>query len=62
VASGLTFGWLEEMESRTWDWRIRAVASPAAADKKIAIVLIDQTSLEHFARYEKIYWPWPRSL
>lgn len=62
VASGLTFGWLEEMESRTWDWRIRAVANPTAADKKIAIVLIDQTSLEHFARYEKIYWPWPRSL
>jgi adenylate cyclase len=62
TALGISQAWLGEIENRTWDWRLRSVARGIKPDPKIVIVMVDQTSLEHFARYEKIYWPWPRSL
>lgn len=50
------------IESATWDMRQRLVADPARHDPKIKIIMVDQSSLDHFARQEQIYWPWPRSL
>ncbi len=50
------------IENETWDMRQRLVANPAAHDPKIKIIMIDQSSIDHFARQEKIFWPWPRSL
>ena len=50
------------IESATWDMRQRLVASPSQHDPKIKIIMVDQSSLDHFARREQIYWPWPRSL
>lgn len=62
VGVGVQRYWLGEIEDRTWDWRVRSVAKASDHDPKIVLVMIDQTSLEHFAREEKIFWPWPRSL
>jgi adenylate cyclase len=62
VCAGLASGYLLEVENRTWDARVRFVAEPSAHNKKIKIIAIDQTSLDRFARHEKIFWPWPRSL
>lgn len=62
VAGMLSFGFLQDIENRTWDWRVRSIASPGSHDPKIKLIMVDQTSLEHFARKESIYWPWPRSL
>lgn len=53
---------LGDLEARTWDWRLRSIADPKLHNPKIKIVAIDQRSLDHFGRQEKIYWPWPRSL
>lgn len=50
------------IESATWDMRQRLIADPAQHDSKIKIIMVDQSSLDHFARQEQIYWPWPRSL
>ena len=58
----LNSGALANLESATWDMRQRLVANPTAHDPKIKIIMVDQSSLDHFARQEQIYWPWPRSL
>lgn len=58
----LNSGALANLESATWDMRQRLVADPTAHDPKIKIIMVDQSSLDHFARQEQIYWPWPRSL
>ncbi len=50
------------IESATWDMRQRLVATPGQHDPAIKIIMVDQSSLDHFARQEQIYWPWPRSL
>ena len=50
------------IESATWDMRQRLIADPSQHDSKIKIIMVDQSSLDHFARQEQIYWPWPRSL
>jgi adenylate cyclase len=53
---------LMDLEARTWDWRLRAIASAVPHNPDIKIITIDQASLDHFADEEKISWPWPRSL
>lgn len=55
-------GVLRDLEARTWDWRLQFIANPTLHNPKIKIIAIDQRSLDYFARQEKIYWPWPRSL
>ncbi|MBX7143144.1 MAG: adenylate/guanylate cyclase domain-containing protein [Oligoflexia bacterium] len=53
---------LDEIEYRTWDWRVRWVATQGRPASNIKIIMVDQSSLDHMAREEKIYWPWPRAL
>jgi adenylate cyclase len=53
---------IRDVESRTWDWRLCAIATQRPHSSSIKIITIDQASLDYFARYETIYWPWPRSL
>lgn len=53
---------LEEIEYRTWDWRVRWALADGKASTSIKIIMLDQSSLDHMAREEKIYWPWPRAL
>lgn len=52
----------EEIESRTWDWRLQLIAEDSKPDPRIKIIMIDQTSLEKRAKEEGQFWPWPRSL
>ncbi len=59
---GLHFSFLEEIENRTWDWRLKILAGSVTPDPDIKLIVIDQSSLDHFAREESIFWPWPRAL
>ena len=58
----LRFHLFQDIESKTWDWRIRLIAGQTKPDPKIKIIMIDQDSIDRFAQQEKIYWPWPRSV
>jgi adenylate cyclase len=51
----------EAVEDLTYDWRLRAIARPAAARRDIVMVMIDESSLRAF---EPLFggWPWPRML
>lgn len=60
--TGIKFHVLQDIESKTWDWRIRLIAKTTTPDPKIKIIMIDQDSIDRFAQEEKIYWPWPRSV
>lgn len=55
-------GRFDEIESRTWDWRLRSIAASTSADPNIKIIVIDQSSLDHFARNDSVYWPWFREM
>ncbi len=50
------------LEDRSWDFRLRLVADSKQADKSIQLIVIDQASLDYFARQQNITWPWPRAL
>lgn len=58
----LRYHFLQDIESKTWDWRIRLVAKHTKPDPRIKIIMVDQDSIDRFAQEEKIYWPWPRSV
>lgn len=62
AVAALVAGLLTDIETRTWDWRLRFIAGQEPHNPKIKLIVIDQTSLDHFGANEKIYWPWPRSL
>ena len=62
TALALRLDFLRDIESKTWDWRIRAISSNTLPDPRIKLIMIDQGSIDRFAQEEKIYWPWPRSL
>jgi adenylate cyclase len=49
----------ETIELKTYDWRMRATADPAAASRDIVLIAIDDASIEAL---EPIVgqWPWPR--
>lgn len=52
---------LESIENKSWDYRLKLTAS-GLGDPKIKIIVVDQASLDHYAREESITWPWPRTL
>lgn len=62
LAGALT-GW----ENTTWDWRVRqtvsaqSAVSVAAADS-IALILLDQPSLQWAQETNHLSWPWPREI
>lgn len=51
----------EELEYRTWDWRLRAIAEPPG-DTPIRIINIDQASIDYLANQEALVFPWPRGI
>lgn len=57
-----TVAWVQDLENRTWDWRLRFIAPFQPADPDIKIILIDQSSLEHFASNDAVTWPWFREM
>jgi adenylate cyclase len=57
----LSYNFLESIENKSWDYRLKLTAS-GVGDPKIKIIVVDQASLDHYAREEGITWPWPRTL
>lgn len=55
-------GALESIEYRTWDWRARLFARPGPATGDIALILLDQQSLDWGERENGLSWPWPREM
>ncbi|MBM3296985.1 MAG: adenylate/guanylate cyclase domain-containing protein, partial [Candidatus Aminicenantes bacterium] len=54
-------GFLEPLEWKSWDARLRLLARPERADPGIVLLLIDQYSLD-FYEDQGISWPWPRQM
>lgn len=50
------------VEYKTLDWRFRAFSDAERADDRIVLLMLDQASLDHFERVDKIPWPWPRGM
>lgn len=55
-------GALEDIEYRTWDWRARLFARPGPATDRIALILLDQQSLDWGKKENGLSWPWPREM
>jgi len=55
-------GLTRPLEWKSWDWRVRLFADPSEASRDIAIVLIDQYSLDVYQKEKGITWPWPRQM
>jgi len=50
------------LEWKSWDLRLRLFADPERASRDIAILLIDQYSLDVYEKQQGLSWPWPRQL
>src|SRR3989304_5482835 len=63
VLGAANLGWLETVERRSLDWRVRAFSESGGASRDIIIIALDDTSfasrdmLDNFGR-----WPWRRQL
>jgi adenylate cyclase len=53
-------GSLELFELKSWDVRVRLLARPGAATDRIALILLDQKSLDWASETMGLPWPWPR--
>jgi adenylate cyclase len=62
VALALQLGIAHELESRTWDWRLEGLAQRTPPDSAIKLIVVDQASLDFYAREESIFWQWPREM
>lgn len=60
LLSYFEFGALSDLELRTWDWRVNLVSPGEIEDPHVAIVDIDQVSLDFLAREFSQFWPIPR--
>jgi adenylate cyclase len=54
-------GW-ERWEAKTWDMRAAHLAQPGAASDSIALILLDQQSLDWGRESSGLSWPWPREV
>ena len=50
---------VQTVELKTYDWRMRVMSDPASASKDIVLVEIDEQSLQRLAPVVG-RWPWPR--
>jgi adenylate cyclase len=55
-------GWLGIWESKTWDWRVNAMAKPVKTTDNIRLILVDQNSLDWAKEENGLSWPWPREV
>ncbi len=53
-------GLLASWENPLADWRARLLAKPSAATSEIALILVDQASLDWAGQNMGLSWPWPR--
>ncbi len=57
-----SLGVFEPLEWKSWDLRLRLFASSSRADADIALILIDQESLDVYEKAQSLPWPWPRQI
>ncbi len=63
LAAGLwAAGTLDRWEAITWDWRAETLARPSPAHDQIALILLDQDSLDWAQKENGLSWPWPREV
>ncbi|HPF35937.1 MAG TPA: adenylate/guanylate cyclase domain-containing protein [Candidatus Krumholzibacteria bacterium] len=55
-------GALDGIERTAWDWRVRALARPAPTTDAVALILLDQGSLDWGEQENGLGWPWPRQV
>ncbi len=55
-------GTLDWLEAKTWDWRVRWLASPALATDRVCTIIIDQNSLDDAEDLLGLTWKWPREI
>lgn len=55
-------GLFRDLELILWDVRLKHIATKSSPNPKIKIIMIDQASIDHYAKEEHITWPWPRSM
>jgi len=55
-------GVLERPEAISWDWRARVMAAPGEATDDIALIFLDQASLDWAEETMGLGWPWPREV
>ena len=60
AVGALTTGLLDTLENVTFDLRARVLAKPGAATDQIAVILLDQKSLDWAQESFGLGWPWPR--
>lgn len=53
---------LDPWEAKTWDWRAALLAAPGAATDRVALILLDQNSLDWARKENGLTWPWPREV
>jgi adenylate cyclase len=54
-------GAFDAAERRSWDWRVRNFA-PGEVSDRVAVLAVDQASLDYVAGEQGLSWPWPRGL
>lgn len=56
------FGLLERIENITYDWRVQALSKSKPVNSGIAMVVVDQFSLDWMEKEQGLGWPWPREV
>lgn len=60
AVGALTTGMLDSLENVTFDLRARVLARPGKATDQVAVILLDQKSLDWATESFGLGWPWPR--
>jgi adenylate cyclase len=55
-------GALDGFEAKTWDIREQLMSRTRAASDQIALIFIDQASLDWVLKVNDLTWPWPRTV
>ncbi len=55
-------GGFQRLEQQSYDWRVRLWAEREEASEELALILLDQASLDWAQEEQSIGWPWPREL
>ena len=50
----------DRYELTTYDWRMRLAENPAAVNKNIVLVEINDLSIRELQQGYRLRWPWPR--
>ncbi len=55
-------GGFQRLEQQSYDWRVRLWAEREEPSEELALILLDQASLDWAQEEQSIGWPWPREL